>query len=230
MSAVTRFHDDPSCRQRVQRLRRLDACAVSDALDRLSLKGVVSQVPQHSGEQKIAGAVVTLKVGVGAPPAGAARHLGTHAITAATADHVIVIEQHAGMDAGCWGGLLTLGARMRGVAGVVADGPVRDIDEARAYLFPIFASALTARTARGRVVELGTNVPIEPWGMAVSPEDYVIADRSAVVFVAARDIDRVLDAAESIGAREAAMAKALLAGGDPAAVMAGNYEKMLESE
>lgn len=228
MSTTINFHPDASCRDRVQRLRRLDACTVSDALDKLRIAGVVSQVPQRSGEQKIAGAVITLKVGIGTPPPGPPRHLGTDAIAAATADHAIVIEQSAGIDAGCWGGLLTIGARVRGIAGVIADGPVRDIDEARACLFPIFASALTARTARGRVVELGTNVPIEPWGIAVAPEDYVIADRSAVVFIAARDIDRVLQAAESIAAREAAMGKALLAGEDPAAVMAGNYEHLLE--
>jgi len=214
--------------ERVRRLRRLDACAVSDALDKLALAGVESHVPQQSGEQKLAGAIVTLKVGVGQPPPGPPRHLGTHAIELATSDHVIVIEQRAGIDAGCWGGLLTLAARVRGVAGVVADGPVRDIDEARAYGFPIFARTLTARTARGRVVELGTNVPIAPWANAVAAEDFVIADRSAVVFVAARDIDRVLEAAESIAAREAAMAKALLEGTAAAAVMAGNYEHMLK--
>jgi regulator of RNase E activity RraA len=227
MITEKKSHHDVRCSERVRRLRCLDACTVSDALDKLQLQGVVSQVTQHSGEHKIAGAVVTLKVGVGTPPVGPARHLGTHAIAAATADHIIVIEQRANIDAGCWGGLLTLGAHVRGISGVVADGPVRDIDEARAYPFPIFATALTARTARGRVVELGTNVPIEPWGISVAPEDYVIADRSAVAFITAGDIDRVLDAAESIAAREAAMGKALLSGQDPATVMAGNYENML---
>jgi regulator of RNase E activity RraA len=214
--------------ERVRRLRRLDSCAVSDALDRLKLQGVVSQVPQHSGEHRIAGAIVTLQVGVGQPPPGPVRHLGTHAIEAATSDHVIVVEQRSGIDAGCWGGLLTLGARVRAVAGVIADGPVRDIDEARAYNFAIFAQALTARTARGRVTELGTNVPISPWSIPVEPEDFVIADRSAVVFISARDIDRVLDSAEAIAFREAAMAKDLLTGKDPSAVMAGNYENMLK--
>jgi 4-hydroxy-4-methyl-2-oxoglutarate aldolase len=141
---------------------------------------------------------------------------------------VIVIEQRSGIDAGCWGGLLTLAAQLKGVAGVIADGPVRDIDEAHAQAFPIFARALTARTARGRVVELGTNVPIEPWGHAVRPEDFAIADRSGVIFIAAADIDRVLDAAEAIAAREARMAEALRGGGAPSAVMAGNYENMLK--
>ncbi|HVW70572.1 MAG TPA: hypothetical protein VHB68_16455, partial [Steroidobacteraceae bacterium] len=214
---------------RVARLRRLDACAVSDALDRLQLGGVESNVPQQSGDHKIAGAVVTLRVGVGTPPPGPPRHLGTTAIELASPEHVIVIEQHSGIDAGCWGGLLTLGAQLRSVAGVVADGPVRDIDEARAYGFAVFTRQLTPRTARGRVVEIGTNVAISPWGHPVRPEDFVIADRSGVAFIAAADIDRVLDAAEAIADREAAMAKALLAGEAPAAVMAGNYENLLKS-
>jgi 4-hydroxy-4-methyl-2-oxoglutarate aldolase len=214
--------------ERVGRLRRLDVCAVSDALDKLGLEGVQSHVPQQSGEQRIAGAVVTLKVGAGTPPPGAPRHLGTRAIELASSEHVIVIEQRSGIDAGCWGGLLTLGARMRGIAGVIADGPVRDIDEARAYGFAVFACTLTARTARGRVVELGTNVPVTPWGHPLEPEDYVIADRSGVAFIAARHIDQVLAAAEEIVGREAAMAKALVGGAEPAAVLAGNYENMLK--
>lgn len=220
---------DPGRRaQRVGRLRRLDACAVSDALDRLGLSGVESHVPQPSGSGRLAGAVVTLSVGTGSPPPGPPRHLGTAAIEAAGPDHVIVIEQSAGVDAGCWGGLLTLAAHLQGVAGVIADGPVRDIDEARAYGFAIFTRKLTARTARGRVVELGTNVPIRPWGHLVEAEDYVIADSSAVVFIAAADIDRVLEAAEQIAARESAMAAALRAGGEPSSVMGANYESMLK--
>ena len=43
----------------VRRLRRLDACAVSDALDRLKLKGVINGVPRQSGEGRIAGRVIT---------------------------------------------------------------------------------------------------------------------------------------------------------------------------
>jgi len=213
---------------RVRRLRRLDACAVSDALDRLSLTGVVTGVPQHSGTGRVAGAVVTLRVGVGKPPAGPTRHLGTTAIESSTADHVIVVEQRSGLDAGCWGGLLSLGAQLRGVAGVIADGPIRDIDEARSLDFAVFTRQLTARTARGRVSELGTNVPIEPFGIAVNAGDYVIGDRSGVVFIAAMDIDRVLEAAETISGREAAMAKALLEGKPPSEVMSGNYEHMLK--
>jgi regulator of RNase E activity RraA len=206
----------------------LDCCAVSDALDRLQLSGVVSGVPQQSGSGRIAGAAITLKVGTGAPPPGPVRHLGTHAVEGGGPEHVIVVEQSSGVEAGCWGGLLTLGARLRGIAGVVADGPVRDIDEAQGYDFPIFARALTARTARGRVVEMGTDVPVSVWGVSVSPGDFVIADRSAVIFIQAQRIDAVLDTAESVVERESTMAKALAAGVPISQVMGGGYEHMLK--
>ena len=213
----------------VQRLKRLDACAVSDALDKLGLKGAVTGLPQRSGEGRIAGIAVTMKVGPGQPPAGPPKHLGCTAIEHAGPDHVIVVEQRSGVEAGCWGGLLTLGAQVKGVAGVVADGPLRDVDEAIAYGFPVFSRSLTSFTARGRVVELGTQVPVSIGDVSVAPGDYVLADRSAVILIAAADIGRVLDAAEAIVAREAAMAKAILAGTPIGQVMGGAYEHMLEN-
>ncbi len=222
----------------IQRLRRLDACAVSDALDKLGLPGAVTGLPLRSagpgGNSRIAGRAVTMKVGPGQPPPGPPKHLGCSAIEQAGTEHIIVVEQRSGLEAGCWGGLLTLGAKVRGVAGVVADGPLRDVDEAIGYEFPIYSRSLTSRTARGRVVELGTQVPVtigaEQGGqVTVQPGDYLLADRSAVIFIAAADIERVLEAAELIGAKEAAMAKAILAGTPIAQVMGGAYEHMLKA-
>jgi regulator of RNase E activity RraA len=217
----------------VQRLRRIDACAVSDALDKLQLPGAVTGLPQRSGGGRIAGRAVTMKVGPGQPPPGPARHLGCTAIEQSGPDHIIVVEQRAGVEAGCWGGLLTLGAKVRGVAGVGADGPLRDVDEAVAYGFPIFSRSLTSRTARGRVVELGVQVPVRIGAaiggeVDVQPGDYVLADQSAVIFISADDIERVLHAAETIVAKEAAMAKAILSGTPIGQVMGGHYEHMLE--
>lgn len=212
----------------VRRLRRLDCCAVSDALDKLGLTGLVNGLPQRSGAGRIAGRVVTVKLGTGEPPPGPPRHLGCTAIEKSTAENVIVVEQRTGIDCGSWGGLLSLAAKLRGIAGVIAEGPVRDVDEAIAMEFPLFSRGLTARTARSRIVEKGTDVPIAVGDVGVNSGDYVIADRSGVVFIRASDIERVLDAAEQIGAREAAMAQALQAGTPVGAVMSGNYENMLK--
>ncbi|MPW19564.1 RraA family protein [Paraburkholderia sp. CNPSo 3157] len=213
--------------QNVQRLRRLDCCAVSDALDKLKLSGVVSGLPQRSGTGRIAGRVITVRLDTGEPPSGPPVHLGCTAIEQAGADDVIVVEQRSGVEAGCWGGLLSLAAKVRDVAGVVADGPVRDIDEAIAYELPVFSRATTARTARGRVVEQGTNVAVQIGDVHVEAGDYVVADNSAVIFIRADDIERVLEAAEVIVAKEAAMAKAILSGTPVGQVMGGNYEHML---
>ena len=104
--------------------------------------------------------MVTVKLEQDDGRPAASRHLGTAAIEAAQPGDVIVVEQRTGIDAAGWGGNLSLGAKLRGVAGVIVDGPARDVDEARGYDFPVFARDHTARTARGRIVETGTNVPI----------------------------------------------------------------------
>jgi regulator of RNase E activity RraA len=214
----------------VHRLARLDCCAVSDALDKLNLTGTVTGLPQRSSSRRIAGRAITVKlVAKDAAPAsdGPARHLGTTAIEAGGPGDVIVIEQRTGIDAGSWGGILSIAAKLRGIEGIIADGPVRDIDEARAYDLPIYARGLTARTARGRIAEVATNIDITIEDVTVSAGDYVIADNSAVVFVRAADIEAVLAAAEDIAAREAAMAKALLTGQPVGTVMGASYENML---
>jgi 4-hydroxy-4-methyl-2-oxoglutarate aldolase len=215
------------------RLQRLDCCAISDAMDKLGIAHrVASGLVQQAGKRRVAGRAVTVKLvpatQAPVPAAGhAPRHLGTTAVEASGIGDVVVVEQRTGIDAGSWGGVLTLGAKLRGIEGVVADGPVRDIEEARAYDFPIFCRALTARTARGRVTEAATNVPVTIGDVAVHPGDYVLADASGVAFVPAADIERVLGAAEAIAGREAAMAKDLLAGRPITEVMGASYEHML---
>ena len=212
---------------RVERLSRLDCCAVSDAMDKLGLSGVVTGLPPLAAMRRIAGRVVTLKLDLGTPPPGPVRHLGTMAVEVAQPGDVIVVEQRSGVDAGSWGGILTQGAKVRGVAGVIADGPVRDIDEAKALDFPVYARACTARTARGRIVEMGTNVPVRIGEIDVTPGDFVIADGSAVVFIPAGEIARVLEAAQYIADREAAMAEAIRAGRPVTEVMGANYAHLL---
>lgn len=212
----------------VARLARIDCCALSDALDRLKLSGQATGLPQRSGEGRIAGRAITVRLGTGDPPPGPPRHLGTTAIEAANPGDIIVVEQRSGLEAGCWGGLLTVGAMQRGVAGVIADGPVRDIDEAGSYGFPIFTNRVTSFTARGRVVEKETNGPIRIGSVTVNPGDYVVADNSASIFISPDHVEDVLRTAEEIIAREAAMAAAIRAGVPISEVMGGNYEHMLD--
>ena len=81
----------------VAHLRHLDACAVSDALDRLGIDGqVATGLTPQSTQRKLVGRVVTYRlVPAGQAPksAGPVRHLGTTAIELAQPGEVIVVEQ-----------------------------------------------------------------------------------------------------------------------------------------
>lgn len=217
----------------IRRLGRLDSCAVSDALDKLGLKGSVTGLHRYSSDRRIAGRVLTVRL-ERADGRASSRHLCTAAIEAASPGDIIVVEQRTGIDAACWGGNLTIGAQVRGVVGVIVEGPVRDVDDSRRLDFPVFARSHTARTARGRVIEVKTEVetggPVEVGDVVVQPGDYAIADGSAVVFVRAAEIERVLETAEAIAAREELMAQALREGKPISQVMGTNYELMLKEQ
>ena len=214
----------------VSRLNRLDTPAVSDALDRLGLLGTVTEIAEVSTERRIAGRVLTVKLGTGEAMAGPPRHLCTAAVEAAQPGDVLVIEQRTGIDAAGWGGILSNAAKVRGIAGVIVEGPARDIVESRDLDFPVFARSVTPRTARGRIVEEAFNVSIAVGEISVEPGDLVIADASGVIFIAADQADEVLATAELIAAREAAMTKDVLAGKPVSRVMGANYESMLDQD
>jgi 4-hydroxy-4-methyl-2-oxoglutarate aldolase len=211
----------------LERLARLDSCAVSDALDQLGLTGAVTGIQRLTTMRRISGRVHTVRMDK-ADGTPSARHLGTTAIEASQPGEVIVMEQHTGVDAACWGGNLSFGARLRQVSGVIVDGPARDIDEAREFDFPVFARTATTRTARGRIKEGATDVPITVGDITVTPGDYVVADGSGVVFIQQAALDRVLEAAEAIAARERAMVAALQQGTPITEVMGRSYETMLK--
>ncbi len=213
----------------VERLARIDACAVSDALDSLGLAGVAADIVRRSTDRRVTGRVRTMKLTDVPPPGGSAVHLGVGAIAGATEHDVIVVEQRTGVEAAAWGGLLANAARLQGIRGVVVDGPVRDVDEYAALDFPVFSRSVTPRTARGRVFEASTDEPIEVAGIVVRAGDFVVADGSGVVFVAAGHLEDVLARAEAIVAKEARMLADIEAGKPLASVLDARYESMLGS-
>ena len=64
--------------------------------------------------------------------------------------------------------------------------------------------------------------------VTVHPGDYAVADSSGVAFIAAAELRSVLEAAEAIAAREAAMTREVEAGRPVSEVMGAAYEQMLE--
>jgi regulator of RNase E activity RraA len=210
----------------IERLARLDTCAVSDALDRLGMSRIASGIGSLTGPHKVAGRVVTVKL-VAALGRTSKQHLATAAIEAAGPGDVLVIEHRSRDDCAGWGGILSRAARARRIEGTIVDGAVRDVDESREIGYPVFARGAVPATARGRVHEAAWNIPVEIGGVTVHPGDFVIADGSGVVFVSKSRIGEVLVAAEEIAARERAMAEAVESGKPVSGVMGREYEAML---
>lgn len=218
-------------RDLIVQLRKLDACALSDALDKLGLSGCVSGLLASAPGLKIAGRVHTVKLAAGSPPEGTRpRHLGAAAIDASDAGDVIIMEQRTGIEAGSWGGILSRAASLRGISGVISEGLVRDIDEARDIEFPVFCRGFTARTARARVHEAATDVPVIVGDITVNPGDYAFADNSATIFLPADRAAEIIETAQIIAAREAEMIRRLEQGESASSVLGANYEYMLEKD
>lgn len=214
----------------IARLGRLDTCAVSDALDRLGLKGATLGIRPLWPCPRIVGRCVTVKI----KPAGLEKpkqHLCTPAIAAAAAGDVIVVDNGGRTDVAAWGGLLSLAARVKKLSGVIVDGACRDVDESRELQFPLYARAAVQVTARGRIMQQSYNEEIQFAGVQVHPGDLVIADGSGVVFVPRAKEQEVIAQAEALAEREAKMADAIRSGRSVVEVMESlGYEAMLAKD
>jgi 4-hydroxy-4-methyl-2-oxoglutarate aldolase len=211
----------------IERLAKLDTCAVSDGMDRLGLKGATYGVRPMWSCPKIVGRAVTMKI----KPVGLEKpkqHLGTAAIVAAQPGDVIVVDNGGRPDSSCWGGLLSLAAKTKGISGIVIDGACRDIDESRDLEFPVYARGALPMTARNRVMQESFNQEIQFAGVQVHPGDLVIADGSGVVVIPRSQEEEVVKEAEVVAATEARMADGIRQGMSVLEVLEKlGYEAML---
>jgi 4-hydroxy-4-methyl-2-oxoglutarate aldolase len=214
----------------IERLSRLDTCAVSDALDSLGLRGATWGVRPQWQCPRIVGRAVTMKI----KPAGLqqpTQHLGTAPIEAANPGDIIVIDNGGKLEFSCWGGLLALSAKLKGLSGVIIDGASRDIDEARELGFPVYARGAVPMTARGRVMQESFNQEIQFAGVQCHPGDLVIADGSGVVIVPKEKEQEVVAAAEAIYQKEQEMADGIRKGYSGREMLEKlGYEQMLKKQ
>lgn len=82
-----------------------------------------------------------------------------------------------------WGSLLSTAASMRGAAGCVTDGLVRDILAIRNMPFPVFHGGIGPLDSKGRGQIMAIDVPVTCGGVLVAPGDIVIGDADGIVVV-----------------------------------------------
>jgi 4-hydroxy-4-methyl-2-oxoglutarate aldolase len=159
------------------------------------------------------------------------QHLGTAAIVAAQAGDIIVVDNGGRPDSSCWGGLLSLAAKTKGISGIVIDGACRDVDESRDLEFPVYARGALPMTARNRVMQESFNQEIQFAGVQVHPGDLVIADGSGVVVIPRFQEEEVVKEAEAVAATEARMADGIRQGMSVLEVLEKlGYEAMLTKD
>jgi 4-hydroxy-4-methyl-2-oxoglutarate aldolase len=109
------------------------------------------------------------------------------------------------------GELLATQAQRQGVAGILVDGAVRDLDELAAIGLPIWARFVRAQGAtKGTVGKL--DVPVTIGGTEISPGDLVVMDCDGALALPSVQVDGVLPLAVERAERERLMRERYAAG------------------
>ena len=132
------------------------------------------------------------------------------ALDEARPGEVLVIDTRGSRRA-VLGELFSLEAARRGLAGIVVDGPVRDVVTLRQLDLPVYARSQTPLA--GTLCQLQpTQVPVSCGGVQVCPGDILLGDDDGIVVITADELAALLPAAEAIEARERAVIARIQAG------------------
>lgn len=137
-------------------------------------------------------------------PAAAARH-SVEMIDAAKPGEVGVIVMEGSLDVAAMGGLMGTAAKVRGMAGMVLDGALRDVREIRALKLPVYARSISPANAVTRFASVANQIPVKCAGVTINPGDIIVASEEGVVAVPKDKAEAVLKRAEEIALREQRM-------------------------
>lgn len=111
--------------------------------------------------------------------------------------HVLVIDCRGERRAASGGMILMTRLMVRGAAGVISDGPVRDSHEIAALAMPVYCAGGSAPLNLIHHHAVDIDVPIGCGGVPVYPGDIMVGDAEGVVAIPAHLADEVAaDAAE----------------------------------
>src|ERR1700730_10496306 len=111
--------------------------------------------------------------------------------------HVLVQDCRGDKTAASCGSILTTRLKVRGAAGMVSDGAVRDSGVIAALGFPVFCAGASAPTNLIRHHSVDINLPIGCGGVPVYPGDIIVGDVDGVVVIPLNIAETVAsDAAE----------------------------------
>lgn len=169
----------------------LDGVAVATVSAALRKRGYVDifidgVLPNHEGD-RILGPAKTLRFIPFRPDLfqkyGGGYNAQKRAFDSVNEGEVLVVEARGVPETGTVGDVLALRAQVRGAAGIVTDGGVRDYAEVQGFDIPVFSQGAHPSVLGRRHVPWETDVTIACGGAAVQPGDIIMGDRDGVIVI-----------------------------------------------
>ncbi|AEI47970.1 4-carboxy-4-hydroxy-2-oxoadipate aldolase/oxaloacetate decarboxylase [Runella slithyformis] len=177
----------------IKQLSRFSAATICEALGN---KGnLPSAIKPIAAPMKVCGPAYTVQT---MPRDNVLLH---RAYAYANPGDVLLVHCSGFYEAGYWGDLMSLGAKTKGINGLVIDACVRDADDIEAMGFPVFSRGLCIRGTSNHGD--GTlNEPIIIGDVRIHPGDIVVGDRDGVVVVPFHKLEETIEKAAAREAKE----------------------------
>lgn len=124
----------------------------------------------------------------------------------------VIVVANGGAPVSTWGGMASYAATVRGIAGLVVDGAVRDREEILEFGFPVFSLHVVPTPGKGRLRVETIGEPVICGGVRVEQGDVVVADGSGVVVLPKAHAAEIARLATGYAADDAKAMKELGAG------------------
>jgi len=171
--------------QLIDDFRQLEVASVADAMEQLyGEKNYMAHSMRPLAPTKFAGPAVTVLLKKQEHKEGAKASQGMlDVIDASPAGSVYVMVLEDGDNYAGIGGLMATAMKVRGFAGAVIDGGVRDLPQIQKLGFPVFSRTIVPSTTINHYRFAGANIPVICAGVRVAANDIIVADMDGVAVV-----------------------------------------------
>lgn len=199
--------------QLVKRVSALATSTLANALDHAGLhSNVIAHIKAVAPGFQFTGPAITVKERTGDYGDFTSDDFRVGAMIDAAQPGDIIVVDASGAECSTWGGMASLAAKLKGVAGLLVDGAVRDLEEMIAFEFPVFARHMTPLTGRLRLKIEEINVPITIDGVVVAPGDLIHADGTGAVCLPRERAEEIAGIAEQLAKDDEAAVEDLRSG------------------
>lgn len=189
------------------RVSAVGTSSLSDAMDSLAICGVTTGIYRRSGRGCAVGYAETITSETGELGAFDEGDFSVFSIFNDMPRNGMLVIALAGAEISSFGGLAGLILRERGAAGAIIDGACRDIDEIIETGITVASRHVTPRGGRGRVRVIRCGDPVVCGGVTICSGDVIIVDETGVIAIPRDRVEEVMEIAESIEKKDAAIAK-----------------------